>query len=136
MASLIQPKRLIGDKRDKGVFQLFCQSTDTNRVYPTGLSGTFNLELLDIKLNHAGVAATVFAFQIISDTLRNSFGNVNDNLKFVASNDLTSIPNPIPLHQVSINNHIAVDFARLGVTGGDITATTYDIVLTFKYEKL
>jgi hypothetical protein len=135
MASLIDPKRLIGDKRDKGVFQLFCQSTDTVRTYPTGLAGTYNLKLLDIKLVHAGMANTSFAFQIISDTLRSSFGNVNDNLKFVHQ-DSASIPNPIPLNQVSINNHIAVDFATLGAVGGDITSVAYTIVLTFEYEKL
>jgi len=135
MSSLLEHKRLIGDKRDKGVFQLFCQSTDTVRTYATGLSGTFNIKLLDIKFVHSGMTNTSFAFQIISDTLRSSFGNVNDNLKFVHG-DTVSISNPIPLHQVSINNYIAVDFARLGAVGGDITAVAYTIVLTFEYEKL
>lgn len=137
MASLIQPKRLIGDKRDKGTFQLFTQSTDTNKTYATGLSGVYDIKITDIKVLHAGVQTNEYAVQIISDTLRLSLGNVNDNIKFyhrVGANEFSS---PINLYQLNINNHVSCSFLQLGTLGTDInTGGAYNVVITFEYEKL
>jgi hypothetical protein len=43
-------KPLIGTKKDVGNFQIFFQSTDTNKQYSTALNGTYNLKLIDLHL--------------------------------------------------------------------------------------
>jgi hypothetical protein len=136
MASLIQPKKLISMK-DKGTFQLFTQSTDSVKTYATGLSGVYDIRITDIKLIHAGGGNTEYAVQIISDTLRLSLGNVNDNIKFFHRNGANEIPNPIKLYQLNINNHVSCSFLQLGSVGTDInTGGDYNVVITFEYEKL
>jgi len=139
MATLIERNNLIGGSRkrdDRGTLQLFCQSADTVKVYSTGLSGTYNLKLIDVELIHSGLATAEFAFQIISDTFRLAYGNTNNNIKLVHDLHSSMIPNPIPLYQVDIKNHVAVQFLRLGAVGTDINTVTYNIILTFEYEKL
>lgn len=136
MASLILPKKTISMK-DKGTFQLFTQSTDVSKIYPTGLSGVYNIKITDIKLIHAGAGANDYAVQIISDTLRLSLGNGNDNIKFVHSNGGVEMPNPIKLYQLNINNYVSCEFLQLGSVGSDInTGGNYNIIITFEYEKL
>jgi hypothetical protein len=136
MASLIQPKKVISMK-DKGTFQLFTQSTDTNKTYATGLSGVYDIKITDIKLIHAGGGSTEYAVQIISDTLRLSLGNVNDNVKFFHRNGTSEVPNPIKLYQLNINNYVSCSFLQLGSVGTDInTGGAYNVVITFEYEKL
>jgi hypothetical protein len=139
MATLIERNNLIGGSRkrdERGTLQLFCQSADTVKVYSTGLSGTYNLKLINSVLIHSGVATLEFAFQIISDTFRLAYGNTNNNIKLVHERETGMIPTPIPLYQVDIKNHVAVDFQQLGSVGTDINTVTYNIVLTFEYEKL
>ena len=139
MATLIERNNLIGGSRkrdERGTLQLFCQSADTVKVYSTGLSGTYNLKLINAELIHSGPNSSEFAFQIISDTFRLAYGNTNNNIKLMHDRASSSVPNPIPLYQVDIKNHVAVDFLRLGAVGTDINTVTYNIILTFEYEKL
>ena len=136
MASLIQPKKVISMK-DKGTFQLFTQSTDANKIYATGLSGVYDIRITDIKLVHAGGGSTEYAVQIISDTLRLSLGNENDNIKFFHRNGAVEVPNPIKLYQLNINNYVSCSFLQLGSVGTDVnTGGAYNVVITFEYEKL
>ena len=136
MSSLITPKKTISMK-DKGTFQLFTQSTDTSKIYPTGLSGVYDIKITDIKLIHTGGGANEYAFQIISDTFRISLGNVNDNIKIIHRNGAPSIPNPIKLYQLNINNYVSCEFQRLGSVGTDINVGgNYNVLITFEYEKL
>lgn len=136
MASLIQPKKLIS-MRDKGTFQLFTQSTDAVKTYPTGLSGVYDLKITDINLIHAGVSTNEYPFQIVSDTLRLSSGNLNNNIKVFFRPGANEVPAPIKLYQVNINNNMSCSFLRLGTIGTDInTGGNYNVVITFEYEKL
>jgi hypothetical protein len=136
MASLIQPKKVVSMK-DKGTFQLFTQSTDANKTYATGLSGVYDVKITDIKMVHAGGNNNEYAIQIISDTLRLSLGNVNDNVKFIHRNSASDVINPIKLYQLNINNYVSCSFLQLGSVGNDVnTGGDYTVVITFEYEKL
>lgn len=135
MASLIQPKKLISMK-DKGTFQLFTQSTDSVKTYATGLSGVYDIRITDIKVIHS-TGNVEYAVQIVSDTLRLSLGNLNDNIKFFHRNGASEISYPINLYQLNINNYVSCSFLQLGSVGSDInTGGNYNIVITFEYEKL
>ena len=136
MSSLITPKKTISMK-DKGTFQLFTQSTDTNKRYATGLSGVYDIKITDIKLIHNGGVGNEYAFQIISDTFRISLGNVNDNIKVVHRNGANEVPYPIKLYQLNINNYVSCEFQQLGSVGNNINVGgNYNVVITFEYEKL
>lgn len=125
-----------GERRDKGILQLWFQSTDTVKQYSTGLGGTFDLTLLDIKVISSAATAEEYAVQIISDTLRLDRGNLNDNIKFIHRNGAPELPNPIKLRQADIKNWINLDFQRLGSVQDNINGNDYNVLLTIAYEKL
>lgn len=125
-----------GEKREKGILQIFFQSTDSPKVYSTGLGGTYDLTLLDIKVISAAAAGDEYAVQIISDTLRLDRGTTNDNVKFVHRNGCPEIPSPIKLRQAEVKNMLSLDFIRLGTVQDDINAQAFDVLITIAYEKL
>lgn len=125
-----------GNSREKGILQIFFQSTDSPKVYSTGLGGTYDLTLQDIKVVSAAVAGDEYAVQIISDTLRLDRGNTNDNVKFVHRNGSPEIPSPIKLRQADVKNVLSLDFLRLGTLQDDINAQAFNVLLTIAYEKL
>lgn len=136
------PKQLIGgERRDKGVLQIFYQSTDPEPAgqgskYSTGLNGMYNMKLLDLKtITTAGVGSG-YVIQMISDTFKIDRGNINTQFKFIYKAGVPEIPNPIEFRQTQINNNIELSFLQLGVIGQNINAAPYNILLTFEYEKL
>jgi len=142
-------KKLISNNAcDEGVLQIFTQSTDTIRQYHSGLNGSYDLKLLDIKVISGAIAGSEFAIQIISDTLRIDRGALNggqtaiiqstnnDNVKFFHRNGSPEIPSPIKLRQQTIRGWIDIDFQQLGTGGTDINASTWSILLTIEYKRL
>jgi len=125
-----------GEKREKGILQIFYQSTDSPKVYSTGLGGTYDLTLQDIKVVSAAAAGDEYAIQIISDTLRLDKANLNDNIKFVSRGGANEIPSPIKLRQADVKNFVSLDFLRLGSVQDDINAQAFNVILTISYEKL
>ena len=125
-----------GEKREKGILQIFFSSTDSPKVYSTGLGGTYDLTIQDIKVISAGPATDEYAVQIISDTLRLDRGNTNDNVKFVHRNGCPEIPSPIKLRQADVKNFLSLSFLQSGSVGEDINAAAYNVLLTIAYEKL
>ena len=145
--NITKPKQLIGgDRRDKGVLQISYQSTDPESPgqgskYSTGLNGTYDLTLLDLKVISAAVAESEFSVQIVSDTLKTERGagsgaGTNDNVKFMHRNGTSEIPNPLKLRQIDIRNWIELSFLQLGTIGVDINAAAFNILLTLEYERL
>jgi hypothetical protein len=131
------PKPLIGgEKRDSGILQIFTQSTDSPKIYSTGLGGTYDLTLQDIKVIHAGATAEEYAVQIISDTLRLDRGNGNDNVKFIHRNGAPEIQQSIKLRQADVKNWVSIDYQQLGSVGDNINDNSYNVLLTIAYEKL
>lgn len=131
------PKQLIGgERRDNGLLQIFFQSTDAPKQYSTGLNGTYNLTLLDLKVVSAAAAGDEYAVQMISDTFHINNGNTNTNFKFIHRNGCPEIPNPIKLRQAEVRNFIDLDFVRLGIVQDDINAQAYNVLLTIEYERL
>jgi hypothetical protein len=130
-----------GEKRDSGVLQIFTQSTDSPKIYSTGLGGTYDLTLTDIILIHSGDLGKEYALQIISDTLRLDRGNGNDNIKFISKDyGANNLSFPIKLRQAELRNWVSVSFQQIGTVGLDINdpndATDYNVILTIAYEKL
>jgi len=125
-----------GESREKGVLQIWTQSTDSPKQYSTGLGGTYDLTLLDIKVVSSAAAGEEYAIEIISDRLRLDRGNLNDNVKFVHRNGCPELPNPIKLRQMDINNWISIEYQQLGSVQDNINANTYNILLTIEYQKL
>lgn len=140
-SQLSYPKQLIGgERRDKGVLQIFFQSTDTlayqGARYATGLNGTYDLTLLDLKVISAAATAEEYAVEMLSDTLRIEKGNTNDNFKFVHRNGCPEVPNPIKFRQATVNNWITLDFQQFGSVQDNIDSNAYNVLLTIEYEKL
>jgi hypothetical protein len=135
------PKQLIGgERRDKGVLQIFFQSTDAvayqGARYPTGLNGVYDLKLLDLKVISAAAAGTEFCVEMLSDTFRLDRGNTNDNFKFMHRNGAPEVPNPVKFRQAEVRNWVNIDFQQFGLVGGNIDSAAYNILLTIEYEKL
>jgi hypothetical protein len=131
------PKQLIGgERRDKGVLQIFFQSTDSPHLYSTGLQGVYNMKLTDFKLIPSVSAS--YAIQMLSDTFRVDRGNINDNFKISYRTGTNEVPNPVYFYQMNMNNFVSIDFIQLGTIGADINGvgSTYNAILTFEYEKL
>jgi hypothetical protein len=129
-------KPLVGMKKDCGILQIFFQSTDTNKNYSTALNGEYNLKLLDLKVITSGAAGQEYFVQMSSSTIRNDKANLNDNFKFHHLNGQNTIPNPIMFYDCVVKNWIDISFSQLGSVGTDINTTTYNILLTFEYERL
>ena len=125
-----------GEKRDSGILQIFTQSTDSPKIYSTGLGGTYDLTLQDIKVISAAATAEEYAVQIISDTLRLDRGNGNDNIKFIHRNGASELPYPIKLRQADVKNWVSIDYQRLGSVQDNINDNSYNVLLTIAYEKL
>ena len=139
--NITAPKQLIGgERRDKGILQIFFQSTDTvayqGARYATGLNGTYELTLLDLKLISAAATAEEYCIEMISDTFRIDKGNLNDNFKFIHRNGAPEVPNPIKLRQVEVRNWVQLDFQQLGSVQDNVDSNAYNILLTIEYEKL
>lgn len=144
----IYKKNITNNGCDEGILQIFCQSTDTYRQYHSGLNGSYDLKLLDIKVISGAVAGSEFAIQIVSDTLKIDRGALNastsaipqstnnDNVKFFHRNGAPEIPNAIKLRQQNIRGWIDIDFAMLGTSGTDINSSTWSILLTLEYKRL
>lgn len=147
------PKQLIGgDRRDKGVIQIWFQSSDPQPAgqgakYSTGLNGVYDLILTEIKLIHDHAPNQHFAIQMISDTFKldkgagasgNALGNGgdNDNVKFVHLDGQPDLLYPIKLRQTEIKNWVELEFRRLGSIQDDINTDSYNILLTIEYERL
>ena len=134
------PSQLIGGERqEKGILQLFCTSLDVNKRYATGLNGTYNLILKDVKMLQAGtISIAGCAFQIVSDTLQIDRGNDNTNVKVVVRSTAEEKITPIILKQQTIKNHIEVSFLKLGIIGSDINLLIggWNITLTIEYERI
>ena len=146
---LSYPKQLIGgERRDKGLLQIFFQSTDTQPAnqgakFSTGLNGVYDLRLMDIKVISSAAAGSEFAVQLVSDTLKLDRGSAlassqyfNDTVKFVHWNGAPEIPSPILLRQMEIKNWIDMEFIQLGTIGADINSANYNVLLTIEYERL
>ena len=135
------PKQLIGgERRDKGVLQIFYQSTDPEPAgqgskYSIGLNGMYDMKLLDLKII-AGTIGAGLAVQMISDTFKIDRGNQNDQFKFIYKGGVPEIPSPIQFRQVQINNWVELSFIQLGLIGTNINTQPYNILMTFEYEKL
>ena len=130
-------KQLIGgERRDKGVLQLFCSDIETQ--YATGLNGTYNLILQDVKIIFSGIALTGVPFQIVSNTLRLDRGNDNTYVKVIVRSASEEKQTAIPLKQEMINNYIDVSFIRLGVIGSNLNTLVggYNVLLTIEYERV
>ena len=144
--NITKPKQLIGgERRDKGVLQIFCQSTDAIKQYSTGLHGTYELTLTDIMLLHSGELGKEYPLQIISDTLYIDRGNLNTNIKFISKDYGANILQyPIKLRQAELRNFVDIAFIQLGTLGLDINnippfpdpPTDYNVILTMEYERL
>lgn len=137
-SQLSYPKQLIGgERREKGTLQIFYKSTDTQPPrYSTGLNGTYDLTLLDLKVISSAATAEEYCVEMLSDTFRIDRGNLNDNFKFVHRNGAPELPNPVKFRQATINNYVEVDFQQLGTIQDNINANDYYILLTFEYERL
>ena len=125
-----------GERKEHGILQIFTQSTDSPKIYSTGLGGTYDLTLQDIKVVSAGVAGEEYAVQIISDTLRLDRGNGNDNIKFIHRNGAPEIQQSIKLRQADVKNWISIEYERIGSVQDNINAAAYNVLLTIAYEKL
>jgi hypothetical protein len=145
--NITKPKQLIGgERRDKGVLQIFFQNSDPEppgqgSKYSTSLNGTYDITILDIKVISAAASGSEFAVQIISDTFKLERGaggsaGANDNVKFFHRNGSNEIPNPIKLRQAEVRNWIELSFLQVGSIGTDINSAAYNILLTIEYEKL
>jgi len=131
------PKQLIGgERRDTGTLQIFFQSTDTKKQYSTGLNGTYNLTLLDLKVISSGASGDEYCIEMLSDTLKVDRGNINDNFKFVHRNGTPETPNPIKFRQLEVRNFVDLDFQQLGSVQDNINAQAYNVLLTIEYERL
>jgi hypothetical protein len=135
------PKQLIGgERRDKGVLQLFFQSTDAvayyGARYPTGLHGTYDLTLLDLKVISSAATAEEYCVEMLSDTFKIDRGNTNDNFKFVHRNGCPEVPNPVKFRQAEVRNWVQLDFQQFGSVQDNIDSNAYNILLTIEYEKL
>lgn len=132
------PKQLIGgERRDKGTLQIFYKSTDTQPPrYATGLNGTYDLTLLDLKIISDAQNAEEYCVEMLSDTFRIDRGNLNDNFKFIYRNGELIVPNPVKFRQAEVRNFVEVDFQQLGTVQDNINAHDYNIILTIEYEKL
>jgi hypothetical protein len=131
-------KPLIGNKKDCGILQIFYQSVDAVKNYPTALNGEYNLKLVDLKVIVAGAGAlnSEYFIQLLSSTLRTDKSNLNDNFKFMHRNGTAEITSPLMFNDVNIKNWVDLDFVSLGVVGAVLNAHAHNILLTFEYEKL
>lgn len=131
-------KKLISNNGgDEGLLQLFCQSTDVNKVYSTGLGGTYELRIVNISVISNAVPGKEFSIEIISDTFRLDRGNGNENIKFIYRDyGASELTYPIKLRQAELRNFVSVSFLQLGTVGLDINASNYNIILTVEYKRL
>jgi hypothetical protein len=128
-------KQLIGgDRREKGIFELYVQTNDTIKQYATGLDGTYKLTLQNIQSIDA--FSSTLVFEIISDTLRIDRGSNNTYIKGALRNERETICTPMILRQTDIKNWIDLSFRQLGTIGSNIGAISVGLVLTFEYEKV
>lgn len=139
--NISKPKQLIGgDRRDKGVLQIFYQSADTSynqlTTYSTGLHGTYDLKLLDLKVISAGANTQEYCVEMLSDTFQISCGNTNANFKFIHRNGAPEVPNPVLFRQAEVRNNVLVGFQKLGSVKDNIVSNAFNIILTIEYEKL
>lgn len=135
--NITKPKQLIGgERRDKGVLQIFFQSTDSPKRYSTGLNGTYDLTLLDLKVITAAASAEEYCVEMLSDTLHINNGNTNTNFKFMHRNGCPEVPNPVRFRQAEVRNFVDIDFNRLGSVQDDIDGNAYNVLLTIEYERL
>ena len=139
--NITKPKQLIGgERRDKGVLQIFFQSTDNsfNQLtrYSTGLNGVYDLTLLDLKVISASATAEEYAVEMLSDTFTINNGNTNTNFKFIHRNGCPEVPNPVLFRQAEVRNFVSLGFNRIGSVQDNINAGNYNILLTIEYEKL
>ena len=135
--NITKPKQLIGgERRDKGVLQIFFQSTDSPKQYSTGLHGTYDLKLLDLKVISAGANSQEYAVEMLSDTFSINNGNTNTNFKFIHRNGCPEVPNPVLFRQAEVRNFVDIDFNRLGSVKDDIDGAAYNVLLTIQYERL
>lgn len=135
--NISNPKQLIGgERRDKGTLQIFFQSTDSPKQYSTGLHGTYDLKLLDLKVISAGANSQEYAVQMLSDTFSINNGNTNSNFKFIHRNGCPEVPSPVLFRQAEVRNFVDVDFNRLGSVKDDIDGAAYNVLLTIQYERL
>jgi hypothetical protein len=139
--NITAPKQLIGgERRDKGVLQIFFQSTDNsfNQLtrYSTGLNGVYDLTLLDLKVIHSAAAAEEYAVEMLSDTFTINNGNTNTNFKFIHRNGCPEVPNPVLFRQAEVRNFVSLGFQQIGSVQDNINSDDYNILLTIEYEKL
>jgi len=135
--NISKPKQLIGgERREKGVLQIFFQSTDSPKQYSTGLHGTYDLKLLDLKVISAGANSQEYAVEMLSDTFSINNGNTNTNFKFIHRNGCPEVPNPVLFRQAEVRNFVDIDFNRLGSVKDDIDGAAYNVLLTIQYERL
>jgi len=135
--NISKPKQLIGgERRDKGTLQIFFQSTDSPKKYSTGLHGTYDLKLLDLKVISAGANSQEYAVEMLSDTFSINNGNTNTNFKFIHRNGCPEVPNPVLFRQTDVRNFVDIDFNRLGSVKDDIDGAAYNILITIEYERL
>lgn len=135
--NISKPKQLIGgERRDKGTLQIFFQSTDSPKQYSTGLHGTYDLKLLDLKVISAGANSQEYAVEMLSDTFSINNGNTNTNFKFIHRNGCPEVPNPVLFRQADVRNFVDIDFNRLGSVKDDIDGAAYNVLLTIEYERL
>jgi len=135
--NISKPKQLIGgERREKGVLQIFFQSTDSPKRYSTGLHGTYDLTLLDLKVISAGANSQEYAVEMLSDTFSINNGNTNTNFKFIHRNGCPEVPNPVLFRQAEVRNFVDIDFNRLGSVKDDIDGAAYNVLLTIQYERL
>jgi len=135
--NISKPKQLIGgERRDKGTLQIFFQSTDSPKQYSTGLHGTYDLKLLDLKVISAGANSQEYAVEMLSDTFSINNGNKNTNFKFIHRNGCPEVPNPVLFRQADVRNFVDIDFNRLGSVKDDIDGAAYNVLLTIEYERL
>ena len=139
--NITKPKQLIGgERRDKGSLQIFYQTSDTSynqqTSYSTGLHGTYDLTLLDIKITSAAAAAQEYVVEMLSDTFQINNGNTNTNFKFVHRNGCPEIPSPVLFRQTEVRNNVSLGFQKLGSIQENINDSSYNVLLTMEYEKL